>query len=323
VATSYLFAQWCGFGGVRITILSTSRADIGSLMPVATELKARENTETRFIRWDPGYNYRPLDIAVILGDRNETLQLAFELNLNRVPIAHLSGGDVTEGSQDDCFRHAITKLSHLHFPTNQKACDRILQMGEEPWRVHMVGSPSADSLLTFTYFTQMDALRCLDLSVKDFVLICLHPNTFGKTDDELLALRNYIEKLPKEMGKVFIGPNLDEGGEIIDMCFATWAGTFPNSAYRQEVSRHLYLSLMLHCKEMVGNSSAMLYEAPTLGTKTVFIGDRQGGRDPVYSDGKAAERVAYVLSKIQVPTDYLLRKKFIDLDYGGSLKRTA
>src|SRR4051812_19583824 len=109
---------------MRIAIFSTSRADLGSLTPVFCELKNRKGHEVHLTKFQ---EFSGPELAVLLGDRFETLELAFKLNRNHTPIAHLSGGDVTEGSQDDCFRHAITKLSHLHFPTNWDAYYRILQ----------------------------------------------------------------------------------------------------------------------------------------------------------------------------------------------------
>lgn len=267
----------------------------------------------QFLRWEKSVKVEA-DIAVICGDRFETVDLAFTLNLNHIPVAHLSGGDITEGSQDDCFRHAITKLSHLHFPTSKEAFHRVLQMGEEPWRVHMCGSPSIDNLRSLLPISREVALWHVGLKPTKFVLVCLHPNTLGKLYEEINELHEYLTKLPYGMGKVFIGPNADEGADKIIYTMLKWSEELPNSAYVKAVPRPVFLSLMKHCEEMVGNSSAMLYEAPTLGTKCVMIGDRQQGRKPIYGDGKASQRISKVLCSIQDPPA-LLRKKFVDLNY--------
>jgi hypothetical protein len=146
-------------------------------------------------------------------------------------------------------------------------------------------------------------------------LVCLHPNTMGKLEQEIGMLDTYLRGIPAEVGKVFIGPNRDEGHDKIIYSMISWSKVLPNAVYSKEVSRPVFLSLMRHCHEMVGNSSAMLYEAPTFGTKTVMIGDRQHGRSPIKGDGKAAERIAKVICAVKDP-QLLLRKKFVDLDYG-------
>ena len=304
---------------MKIAVVSTSRADMGALTPVAAEISLHQKME--FIKWNRKDSISAT-IAVICGDRFETVELAFKLNLSHIPIAHLSGGDITEGSQDDCFRHAITKLSHLHFPTNEESYKRILQMGEEPWRVHNFGSPSIDGIKSCTLFDRATALKFLDLEDGPFVLVSLHPNTFGKTDFELSELYSYLMLLPEDTKRILIGPNADAEADKITYQFIVWSETMPNTKYIKTVPRVHFLSLMKHCVEMVGNSSAMLYEAPTLGTKTVMIGDRQQGRQPVYGDGRSAKRIAKVICSVKDP-QALLRKKFVDLNYGRPTSRYA
>jgi UDP-hydrolysing UDP-N-acetyl-D-glucosamine 2-epimerase len=295
---------------MNIAVFTTSRADVG---PLTSVYKALEKRLGGSVYWFERLNDIEGDwIAVILGDRFETLELVFRLNLRHVAVAHLSGGDITEGSQDDCFRHAITKLSHLHFPTNDDAARRIVQMGEEPWRVHMLGSPSLDEIFQTPLLDRAEALRYVGLDDGPFVLVSLHPNTFGKTEFELAALRDYLRDAPDGVAKIFIGPNSDDGHGLIDAEFRLFARTEQKSVYRQHIPRRFYLSLMKHCVEMIGNSSAMLYEAPSLGARTVLIGDRQKGREPIWGDGKAAERIAEVICGVSDPKA-LLRKKFNEI----------
>lgn len=295
---------------MKVTVFSTNRADLGALQPVYEEMLKREQfKDAHFQHWEPDSLWVIPDIAVICGDRFETLQLAASLNRTHAAIAHLSGGDITEGSQDDCYRHAITKLSHIHFPTNIDAYHRIIQMGEQPDRVHHVGSPSIDSLNQTELLSREDALKKVGLKDDHFILVALHPNTFGRTEDELIKLRDYLEENYWNAPIVYTDPNPDEGCDLIDKAFLRWAPLSGKSTYVKNIPRKLFLSLMKHCFEMVGNSSAMLYEAPTLGTKCHFIGDRQQGRRQIYGDGKAAKRIVDVLVVIGNPA-LLLRKQF-------------
>lgn len=305
---------------MKIAVVSTSRADLGALQPVAAQIGLWEKVD--FIKWN-GQDINAT-MAVICGDRFETVKLAFQLNLARIPIAHLSGGDLTEGSQDDCFRHAITKLSHLHFPTNEESYNRVIQLGEEQWRVHNFGSPSIDSIKARPLWGREATLQPFGLEDGPFVLVCLHPNTFGKTGFELSELYSYLMLLPPDTKKILIGPNADAEADKITYQFIVWSETMPNTKYIKDVPRVHFLSLMKHCVEMVGNSSSMIYEAPTLGTKTVMIGDRQQGRKPITGDGESARRIAKVICAAAVnDPQSLLRKRFVDLEYGRPIRHCA
>lgn len=303
---------------MRVSFLSTSRADRAPLRAVADALAEMEKCDVAWLDIAPLTALSDVmsrlapwpDLAVVLGDRFELMRLVVELHLAGVPVAHLSGGDLTEGSQDDCFRHAITKLSHLHFPTTEEAARRILQMGEDPARVHMCGSPSVDALLREPLISRASALASVGMQDGPYYMVCMHPNTLGDTEQELADVFNYMDGLAGARF-VVVGPNRDAGSDRVRQFMQELSWTL-GSKYYDSLGRVVYLSLMKHCEEFVGNSSAALYEAPTLGVRVRMIGDRQRGRSPVVGDGHAAYRIASVLAGVSAPRS-LLRKKFQEL----------
>jgi len=204
---------------MRIAVITGSRADRGPLGMVHAAL-IRAGHAVRWIDMEPGLPVihrseavsiaaitatsvagdlaaMPTDLVVLLGDRYEILGAAMGANMMGVPVAHLSGGDVTEGSADDCYRHAITKLAHLHFPTHEEAAVRIVCMGEDPGRVHNVGCPGIDRLLAAQLFDRESALRSLSLpATPRLMLVAFHPNTLGgDTAAETAALVTALDGL--------------------------------------------------------------------------------------------------------------------------------
>lgn len=322
---------------MKIAIVSGSRADRGPLEMVRKALEARHRVEwiefnaerdsgrsrleaAAFSSWVMRHVASLLpkinpDLVVLLGDRYEILATALAVNVMGSPIAHLSGGDVTEGSQDEAYRHAITKLSHLHFATSEESARRIVQMGEDPRRVFDVGCPGVDRILRTTIVSKAAALawagipRCIN-----YVLGCLHPNTVTNTADELREFIAKLESLDDDVGIVLIGPNGDPGADMIRERLKFMAGSRNNAVFHDHLEGSLYLSLMKHAAFFIGNSSAVYYEAPTLGTRVVEIGDRQKGRVPHTGDGQAAERIANLISTISDPRA-LLRKGFHGIQY--------
>jgi len=331
---------------MRVALITGSRADFNALYMVHKELCKYTKFQPVLIRADHWQLATPTDIAIICGDRYEMLEMAFKLNLNHIPIAHLAGGDLTEGSQDDCFRHAITKLSHIHFPTNHDAANRVLQMGEDPRHVHMVGSASLDLVLQTELLDRDATFAAVGLKTPQrALLVSFHPNTLGDTAQELRVLEAALRAWDGAL--VMVGPNRDQGWELIAASFGALSAN-PNVVYAHNFEPKVYHSLMYWCDAMVGNSSAGVYEAPSFGTPVVNIGDRQSGRikancvtdcgpervdiiaaiawavamkrfppENPYGDGHASERIAKVLASIDEPR-LLLHKMWYDLQKTGS-----
>jgi UDP-hydrolysing UDP-N-acetyl-D-glucosamine 2-epimerase len=223
------------------------------------------------------------DIALVLGDRFEILAAAQACLIHKLPLAHIAGGDVTEGAYDESMRHAITKMAHLHFVTNGDAARRVRQMGEDPRHIHVVGSPGLDHLrrAPLLHRAALESALGAPLGERN-LLVTFHPVTLARDDGlaEFEALLDALAAPPASTASIwFSRPNADSGGAAIDARLDEWA-----AAQGARVSVHSslgqlrYLSLMAQCDAVVGNSSSGLYEAPSLGIPTVDIGSRQQGR---------------------------------------------
>ena len=356
---------------MKVQIISTSRADRGPLEAVRDALMSRAGIAvgSASLEIDPMggapedcanaafeislratdmLSEDPPDLVVLLGDRYETLGVAVASSIMRVPIAHLSGGDVTEGSADDCYRHAVSKLAHLHFPTHHAAAERLVQMGEAREIVHCVGCPGIDKLLAAKLPGRGEALEAAGLpgDAKEVLLVCMHPNSMGNTLHDMREVMLALSRLPNDLCMVIVGPNADANHDVVRECWKGWARDRPRAVYRDTLGQDIYLSLMKHCLAMVGNSSSGLYEAPSFGTVAINIGERQMGRPRAlsvidcpaehnaifssialvpyrraaavtnpYGDGHAGERIADVIAGIG-DTRALLRKVFYDLRPG-------
>ena len=220
------------------------------------------------------------DWVLLLGDRFEVLGAATATALLRIPMCHLCGGDVTEGAYDDAFRHAISKLSHLHCPSNQLAAARLHQLGEEPWRVITTGSAGLDALHQITPLSRTEVFDALDLSPDiDTVLVTHHPTTLEADlgQAEFQALLTALDERP-DIQIVFTGVNADTGGADANKIVQDYAAKREGTVFRQSLGQTLYFNTVRHMRMAIGNSSSGLYEVPSLGVPTVNIGDRQKGR---------------------------------------------
>lgn len=284
------------------------------------------------------------DLCLVLGDRYEMLCVVSAALVSAVPVAHLCGGDLTHGAFDDSIRHAITKMSALHFVTNEDAARRVRQLGEDPARVLVSGSPGIDRILAQPVVARDAFLAEVGLPAdQDYMLVSFHPETL--CDDQagqLSALMEALESVP-EIGLLLSGSNADPGGHAIDRAFAALAKARNNAVFHVSLGSRLYFSAMAHACLLVGNSSSGVYEAPSFGIPTVNIGDRQAGRprarsvidcaataDAIrqaierarsldcrdvknpFGDGRAAERIVEALAGIRNP-ESLMKKTFRDV----------
>lgn len=286
-------------------------------------------------------------ILVVLGDRFEMFSAAAAALPMLLPVAHIHGGERTAGAIDDSLRHAITKLSHLHFVSTLEHRQRVLQLGEEDWRVTVSGAPALDALLHEPRLpleaveTQFD----LDLS-RPYLLATFHPVTLepGDASRQVVALLHGLSSA--RLPVVFTMPNADSGSSGIRRQVTEFLESHPESAAIESFGARAYATVLAHAAALVGNSSSGILEAPSLGTPVVNIGSRQNGRararnvidveaepeavaDAVaralsaefrdslvglknpYGDGQAAEKIASVL--LEIPLDArLIQKQFVD-----------
>ena len=221
------------------------------------------------------------DIVVVLGDRYEILAAAEAAMLARIPIAHIHGGEVTEGALDDAMRHAITKMASLHFVATEPYANRVIQLGEAPKRVFNVGAPGLDNLDKLTLLDRAGLEEALDVPPdRPFFLVTYHPATLGDEDQsrEAEAMLAAFDRFADHR-VIITGVNADPGRDRIAQLLADYAA---NSEGRASLHASLgqlrYLSAMKHADAVIGNSSSGIVEAPALKTPTVNIGDRQKGR---------------------------------------------
>lgn len=222
------------------------------------------------------------DLVLVLGDRFEILAMAQACLVHRIPLAHIAGGDTTEGAFDESMRHAITKMAHVHLVTNELAARRVRQLGEDPAHIHVVGSPGLDHLRRRPLLDRaaLEASLGARLGARN-LLVTFHPATLDPSDglaqfDELLAA---LEAQAPDTTIWITEPNADTGGRSLTERLRAWAQQHPDCVRAHASLGSLrYLSLMAQVDAVVGNSSSGLYEAPSFEVPTVNIGDRQRGR---------------------------------------------
>jgi UDP-hydrolysing UDP-N-acetyl-D-glucosamine 2-epimerase len=222
--------------------------------------------------------HRP-ELLLVLGDRFEMLAAATAALPLTIPVAHIHGGEESLGAIDNQVRHAITKLAHLHFASTEGHATRITQMGEESWRIHVVGAPGLDRIRTTRLLSREGLAEALDLPIEPpWFLITFHPVTLEYADtaahlDELLGA---LEKLEGTL--IVTYPNADTAGRTIIQRLQEFAARSPRTRLIRNLGDQKYLSLLEHADAMIGNSSSGLIEAPSFGLPVVNIGNRQGRR---------------------------------------------
>ncbi len=219
------------------------------------------------------------DLLVVIGDRAEMHAAAVAAVPFGIPIAHVHGGEITEGAIDDALRHSITKLSHLHFVSTDEYAQRVRQMGEQEWRVHVSGAPSLDSLATVPRLTLDELGHHFGFgSDRTPLLVTFHPVTLepGQAEQQVTALLEAIATF--DLPVVFTMPNADVGGGLIADRLSAYVRKAPAAWLVPSLGTVGYFSLMACAAAMVGNSSSGLVEAPSFGLPVVNIGARQQGR---------------------------------------------
>lgn len=221
------------------------------------------------------------DAIIILGDRYEMLAAASAASVFKIPIAHLHGGEITEGAYDDAFRHAITKLSHIHFTSTEEHRQRVIQLGENPDHVYNVGAIGLDNILTLPLLTQKELEDALDFEFKKFnYQVTFHPETLGDLSSAA-QFKILLEAIEEQQDSFFIftKANADTDGRIINTMIDEFVQKHPEKAKAfPSLGSLRYLSLLKCCDAVIGNSSSGIIEAPSLKVATINIGDRQKGR---------------------------------------------
>ncbi len=218
------------------------------------------------------------DILLLCADRFETHAAAVAAVPLRIPVAHLHGGEVTEGAFDDCLRHSITKLSHLHFVATEAYARRVAQLGEEPWRIRVSGAPALDLLLETPMMTRAQIEQRLGFPLRgEFLLVTYHPPTLAFDPlEDLEPLLAAIRTLGPQT--IFTAPNADPGGRAVASRIRAFVESEADAHLVLNAGQELYANLMRQASAMAGNSSSAIIEAPSFGLPALNVGLRQRGR---------------------------------------------
>ena len=220
------------------------------------------------------------DLIVVLGDRFEIFSAVSAALVARIPVAHLHGGEATEGSIDEALRHSITKMSHLHFVAAEEYRQRVIQLGEQPDQVFLVGGLGADNISRLKLLDREALQQSLGFELgQKSLLVCFHPatletNTAAQQMAELLAALAEL----RNTQLVFTMPNADTDGRVLVQLIEHFVAQHANTRAYTSLGQLRYLSCMAHVDGVVGNSSSGLLEAPSFQKGTINIGDRQRGR---------------------------------------------
>lgn len=247
------------------------------------------------------FERRAPDIVLVLGDRFEMHAAALAAVPHNIPIAHIHGGELSEGAMDDAFRHSLSKMSHLHFVSTESHGKRLQQMGEEAWRIDVCGAPALDlvSRMELPSLADVEKRFGLDLSERP-VLVTFHPATrrLETLEVSIAALLGALE--PLDLPIVFTAPNADTHGALIRQAIERFVNARPRASLVENLGIPAYFRLMTHARAMVGNSSSGLIEAPSFELPVVNIGIRQRGRTRarnVIDCGEDVDSIARALEK--------------------------
>jgi UDP-N-acetylglucosamine 2-epimerase (non-hydrolysing)/GDP/UDP-N,N'-diacetylbacillosamine 2-epimerase (hydrolysing) len=220
------------------------------------------------------------DLILLLGDRYEMLAAVSAALIYKIPVAHLHGGEITEGAYDDSIRHAITKMSHLHFTSTEEYRKRVIQLGESPERVFNVGALGVENVLNTPLMTRAELVDNLKISLeRKLLLVTFHPVTLdiNSSEKQISSLLSVLEDY-SDYDIIFTMPNSDTDGHIITEKIVECVGRNKNMYVFQSLGKLRYFSILQFTTAVIGNSSSGIIEVPCFGVPTLNIGNRQKGR---------------------------------------------
>jgi UDP-hydrolysing UDP-N-acetyl-D-glucosamine 2-epimerase len=285
------------------------------------------------------------DVLVVFGDRLEPLAATLAAATLRIPVAHIEGGDKTDsGHIDEPIRHSITRFAHIHFPATRKSAERLIKMGEEPWRIFMVGALGLDSILRQSPLRKEEIARKLNVDFKKPVIVCVYHPVHLEKEMAGTQMREVLEALKElKMQTVVLFPNNDPGSQDI-ISEIQKCRNLPFFRIFKSLPHEEYISLLKYASVLVGNSSSGIIEAPSLRLPVVNVGSRNVGREHSenviftaanknaikraikkalydrsfkekvrkcknpYGDGKSSDRIVKVLSEIKIDKKLLQKR---------------
>lgn len=260
------------------------------------------------------------DGILLLGDRYEAFAAASAAAMLQIPIAHISGGDVTLGAHDEYFRHCITKMAAIHFPACQSSAQRLVQLGESPESIYCVGGLGDENLRATKLLTKEQLSESINVNLDNpYALITFHPETAGnvKPHQQMTELLDALQHT--NLTLIFTKANADAGGVVINDMLDVFCAQHKNSYAFQSLGMLRYLSAMKYAACVIGNSSSGVVETPTLGVPCVNIGDRQKGRIITSNVVCCAAKSADILNAINNCTGEAFSKiaKYVQSPYHG------
>jgi UDP-hydrolysing UDP-N-acetyl-D-glucosamine 2-epimerase len=273
----------------KLECLLSSDTDVGMAKSIGVGVLALADTLGQM---------RP-DLLLLIADRYEMLAPASVALALRIPIAHIEGGEISEGAIDDAVRNALTKLSHIHFTSTECARQRVIAMGEETWRVHRAGAPSLDHLRRSRLLTRQELERKLDLDLtQSTTVVAYHPVTILRdTTSEADSLFQALEQLSDQL--VFCYPNVDAGSRELIGRTESFLRNRGHGRLFVNLPAVTYWSLLQHVQLMIGNSSSGIMETGSFALPTVNVGIRQQGRERPANVLDALPTPESILNKIQ------------------------
>lgn len=286
------------------------------------------------------------DIVIVLGDRVEALAAAISAVYSKVILAHIHGGDSPRAGFDECTRHAITKMAHIHFPATKKSAGRIIKMGENPENVYIVGAPGLDNIFHGNFLSRQAVQKKYGLDLSEPALLVVQHPVSTQDEDASFQMRETLEAIRElRYQTIIVYPNTDAGGRRMVKVIEEYR-RYPFIKIFKNIPRQDYLSLLKTVSLLVGNSSSGIIEAPALHLAVVNIGPRQDGRERAkniidapynrreikeainkaikdknfkktlknlknpYGDGRTGDRIASILGSIKI-TKELFQKKIM------------
>lgn len=336
---TYLEVQQAGFA---------IDAKVEMLLSADTATAVTKSMGLGLIGFADAYSHLAPDLIVVLGDRFEMLAAASAALIAGIPLAHLHGGETTEGAFDEAIRHSITKMSHLHFVAAEDYRRRVIQLGEQPERVFLVGGLGIDAIKRITLLDRAALETSLNFKLgRKNLLITFHPVTLDgeSSQHQMSELLTALGDLT-DTNLIFTMPNADTGGRELAAMVEAFVSKHSNARVYASLGQLRYLSCMQYVDGVVGNSSSGIAEAPSMGVGTINIGDRQKGRlsassvinclptadsirealdklyEPIfqstlnqtinpYGNGGASRKIAKILK--MHPIENLLKKSFYDI----------
>ena len=255
----------------KLRILTDDESSLGIL-------KSISDSTTQFAE---AYQELMPDLVLVLGDRYEIFSASYTAYILRIPIAHIHGGEKTEGAYDEAFRHSITKMSRMHFVSTEEYRKRVIQLGESPEFVFNYGAPGVEALKKIKLYTKENLENKINLRLKDKnVLITYHPETLNQDlspKEQINQLLHAIQDF-RDINFIFTKANADSGGITINNQIEEFVNSYPNAYLYSSLGQMNYLSLLPYVDGVIGNSSSGIIEVPSFNIPTINIGRRQEGR---------------------------------------------